>query len=475
MRTAFIKLNSVRIASLPLKIALGTSSLLKRNTGVAVLMDQFVEEPCDDNSPQSQPSKAIATKPDAKLYRKLFKQLKQFEAVFGRHNDKDENDSNTESDNEKQKAQPERPFSLHREIAYIWYDIYSREPYHHWDDRILVVTMGPSAAGIVPKQEYLTGFDRKLDNDVLLGSRNLSKTADSAAPSCYKPHIPTRLRIIDTVLLEEIRETTGYSQKKNHARPFRSLVYSNKAFEQRLREQEILCEDMMTKAHPDPSSLAPTGEPDASRSLSGEPEADDSTAAEVKLVQARKLRDGLRCLVHFLNFDLVDIMQVRQQIQAGNLAAISFDHLSFLFEPGHTIVSTNPKYQLYRVLRVFGGRQLLGTCRYNDGVRDKVSDLIIDAFYIDYDGKRFRAAPKRIVIPSYNGFCNLTSLMAYPLRFHTSSKIEEERLVERGTRFVKMIQDMHKRYKGLSLKEGDLYSRSEEVRTQTQLIAGLIY
>ncbi|MCJ1395788.1 hypothetical protein MMC18_008674 [Xylographa bjoerkii] len=323
------------------------------------------------------------------------------------------------------------------------------------------------------QQDYMTvdptNIDKKLGDNLSQRPSKFSNTSFGVTKDTTITRIPTRIRIRSEILRNEINNIVGTVQNENHARPFRSLVHFEKEFKQRLQEAERIYEKLMAKSHFDQSGPAATVKYDTLSMFQDDTEADEPADMKMtptaKLLQAKRLKDGLRCLVLFLNVDLKDIMEVRQNIKAGDLAAISFIHLAYLFSPGEQVISTKPKDQLFRVLQVCGGSLLFDRHRPGDSTRGKISNLIIDTFYIDFDGKQFRAAPEQIVIHSYDGFRKVTSLDMYPLKFHATRLDVEKKLIARGGKFMRLIQGMHKKYQGLSIQEGESYAKPEQINS----------
>ncbi|MCJ1385115.1 hypothetical protein MMC17_008234 [Xylographa soralifera] len=433
---------------------------------------------CPHSNPLSnQPNPAMPA-PDSMLYTKLLVRMERAETIFERLYGVDSVfDIDLKNRMPKADCDSKRPFCTEYDILYVSDKDFCDGGYKSRIDHVLVVAMESHAAAPLPPQDCsttgsgkLTSIDTKLGDDVLQRVPKLPGTTDSTLNDSNIIQIPTRLRIMDKYLQDEINRITGTVQLTYQARPFRSLVHFEKEFKQRLQRQEIICEEMIADEQSSFPSSAVNKRCDSVSLLQNKTEAHKSTARGSNVLQAQNLRDSLQCLVHFLHVTLKDIMEVRQRIQAGDLTAISFDHLGYLFSTGEQIISTEPKEQLYRVLQVFGRKRFVENdvpsrdevdTAYNP--RAKISDLIIDAFYIDFDGKKFGAVPKRIVISPYDGLRNVVSLKAYPLRFHPLRAEVGEKLTARGGKFVKSIQDMHKKYSGLTTQEGDGYLRKEEI------------
>lgn len=119
---------------------------------------------------------------------------------------------------------------------------------------------------------------------------------------------------------------------------------------------------------------------------------------------ARVLLDGLRALVYLLDNDLAHLVEAHRKIEAGTVEKPPFAYLWHLFQPGQEIVSKSPKHQVYRALQVSGGRRSLRGRSHGEkrSIRKTLSNLNIDCFYLDFDGKHFRAVPTTISITPYD-------------------------------------------------------------------------
>lgn len=372
--------------------------------------------------------------------------------------------------------------SIEKDVVYVSYEEWSAARWHHWDDRSLVVVMEANIPITNQHSHRLLASDSQAKSVPSKQLSNIEEQRNACMPSIVDAEnhtpaaVPTRIRITNKVLFSEINKIIGSVQDHDQARPFRSLLRFDQKFRERLLEQEKSYERVLADY-----LILPAGGNDGSRSVPAERVHDDSAEAQEPIeetipdkdpkralvLREQKLLNGLQCLVHFLDTNCRDLLDIRERIDKGALQEIAFEHLRFLFRVGEQIISTKPKEQAYRVLQVCGGRRILDRVPDHEqprGGRAKISDFVIDGFYIDFDGKLFRAAPKSIFIAPYEGLRAITSLETFPLRFHKSEEQAEERLIARGMKFSKLVKDMHKKYKGLSIKEGgDVYSRHEEV------------
>jgi hypothetical protein len=315
-------------------------------------------------------------------------------------------------------------------------------------------------------------------NDRILKDSKAGSNSRSPSPAARKPlddrigpvedeidvpqQLPDKFRIINNYLNAEIQEIVGVANlNHDHVPPFRSIIQHEQTFRRRLVEKEKEWEVLMSEFPEDP---------EIGRSETWLPQqALYGVSAEVRpqmqtpLSGRRVLLDGLRSFVHFLDHDLLELIQTYRKIQSHTIEKIQFAFLWHLFEPGQEIVTKKPNYQVYRVLQVTGGRKSLTGRRGNskNSSRRTISDLVIDCFYLDFDGKSLRPVPKTISIPPYDDLMTVTSLEAYPLIYEKVKPAEE--LVTRGKKFAELIQVTHRTYRGLSLKEGDWFDRFEEV------------
>lgn len=185
----------------------------------------------------------------------------------------------------------------------------------------------------------------------------------------------------------------------------------------------------------------------------------------------RILLDGYRALIHLFDTDLYGLVESYRQIQAGTADKLPFSHLWFLFKPGQEIITERPKYQAYRVLQATGGRKAIGPRGEKGTGQRSVSDLVVDCFRLDYDGISVGPVPATISIRPYQGTRSITDLPTYPLRWSKDTvhvekeeKSLSEYLEDRGRKFEELVQVSHRRYKGLTLREDQLFESFEEVR-----------
>lgn len=326
-----------------------------------------------------------------------------------------------------------------------------------------------------------------------IATRDKEKTTDTstAAASIEPSHMamPVRLSIINDLLLSEISQMCPpqlslSNNMINHdqAAPFRTII----SLEGEIRERHKSLEaefDQMRRDCPSHRSVIRTTNwvPKGLRyTPSSGGESDDETNEDVldsdedsynldSIDKMRILLDGFRALMHLFDTNLKRLVEDYRSIKSGVADRLPFEHLWFLFEPGQEIVSWQPKPQLYRVLQVTGGRRSLVPRSEGKLSQRTVSDLVIDCFYIDFDGKGFGPVSFKIAIKPYNGLKSISELSAYPLIFDDHHKRGDtvplaDLLADRGKKFEELVSVSHRIYKGLSLREERGFETYEDVR-----------
>ncbi|KAF7441907.1 SpoVK ATPase of the AAA+ class [Pyrenophora tritici-repentis] len=186
----------------------------------------------------------------------------------------------------------------------------------------------------------------------------------------------------------------------------------------------------------------------------------------------------LRCLVEVLDQDMQSIFHLRQKIKEGSLPerGIAYEDLWHLYKPGDIVVS-NPKInktkqRVYRVLHVTGGRPLGEVHVEREGdpsslrpyrssvwepglnvVSPAVSPLILDCFYIDYDGINYGARDQAWIAYDYTGSKQVDSLELIPLSLMPDHSSLLDSLTDQGKRLVSLQASTSKIYRGFTIRE----------------------
>ena len=298
--------------------------------------------------------------------------------------------------------------------------------------------------------------------------------------------IAYRIAINSRTLLNLLGICTGmdFPEDRNvWLRPFKYLVAYETDIKQALQDAELKVDQL--KVESQSSDLAASVKtyngvsiPAAKPLREGEVDANSAIDA----FQAKAERDQLRCLVDFMNSDMQDIFDVKRQVANRTLEEVAFEHLWLLYAPGDLVYTNETPegpctYQAYRVLHVTGGRSILDTlnnCRFNSindrdwedeseteekardtirGSSSSITPLIVDCFWIDYDGNRMGPRSRRFVVPAFPGKRNLDALELQPAFFLPQHEEVRRELIQRGRKFTQLANGTHKKYSGTTLRE----------------------
>ncbi|KAK5167718.1 uncharacterized protein LTR77_007417 [Saxophila tyrrhenica] len=212
----------------------------------------------------------------------------------------------------------------------------------------------------------------------------------------------------------------------------------------------------------------------------------------------------LQLLVSFMDVEMKDILDVRKRVADRTLSEISFEYLLHLYKPGDIILSgatSDPDARrAYRVLSVTGGRPYFKP-KYDAGIKERsrsfrihersfigalevdktdsisiglqgratrMTPLVIDCFYLDFDGTNYGPRPMRFIIPEYRGQRRVTELDVYPGEFDPTFADIRQQLRSRGAKFMECVQGAHKEYDGDSLEDTLIFTgrANEKVASQ---------
>ena len=213
-------------------------------------------------------------------------------------------------------------------------------------------------------------------------------------------------------------------------------------------------------------------------------------------------------LIELFDTGLKGLFELRQQIANGTLETIAFADLWHLYSMNEELCSKYLSKQIYRILHITGGRQLLDTSapsppppsppplivrrrrrsppsRYRSRSWDTESDedgfptrvrtlpgldrfqrfstFDIQCFSLDFDGQFFGPVDKVFNIQPYEGVVAVHTLEVYPIKFVLGIEggidLYRSSLIDRGRRFLEYSKIVHMHYHGLSLD-----MRKEEVK-----------
>lgn len=272
-------------------------------------------------------------------------------------------------------------------------------------------------------------------------------------------------RILSKVTGVEITKTTNV-----FVRPFKYLIYHEAQVKEALAAFDVACEKLVAERLPEQKP--------ASAALGNITSVVSNTASEQGQAQERvsgvrvttRARDLLRCLVDFMDFEMSDLFATKRQIAGRTLEEITFDYLWLLYTPGDIIIADpgapSKSRRAYRVLYITGGRPNLDRKRqratesrgvnFNKlgptdiigpgslGNASKTTPVVIDCFYIDFDGDNYGPRPARFILPEFTGSRKISSLAAYPIDFDPEKKSLTKALQDRGQDFADCAHGAHK-------------------------------
>ncbi|KAF2969485.1 hypothetical protein GQX73_g4034 [Xylaria multiplex] len=207
-------------------------------------------------------------------------------------------------------------------------------------------------------------------------------------------------------------------------------------------------------------------EPTGTKSTNGNKAAKPKEEKELEVAQERF--DHYKLFMKLIETHLAFEVSVAAAIKNGTMDRIMFCHLWHLFPPGETIfyqkANRDEPPQAAQVLKVSGGRgKLPGSSKrylYYDYDQSKnnfqrVSPFTIDAFHLDFDGKKYRPFQVKYEIQKCPGEFPITSLPVFPLRFllENERKTIMSSLLRRGITFRNLagVEAAHREYSGRTL------------------------
>ena len=320
-----------------------------------------------------------------------------------------------------------------------------------------------------------------MQDDIMPISRNASFSTDVEFDSSPQERA-VRLAINSKILLGILRKIAGYRSSSNHnvlTYPFKPLLVYEKELRTylgntqaklralaKLRGLKRLQERSPTVGiETNDSGLASTGH------------AKQSSVSEFE--KTERVVEEMKCLIDFMDSDMKELFEIRRRIVDKTLQRIAFEHLWLLFQPGTVVISLGPEshcdLRAYQVLHVTGGRPIIdinndskskGPKTIDSRSRDsregyatissrECTDLVIDCFYMDFDGAVFGPRSQKFVISEFTGQRDVSSLPVHPLhRIELGSGIMDT-LLDRGEKFIACIAGGRYSYLGRTLTEWD--------------------
>ena len=143
---------------------------------------------------------------------------------------------------------------------------------------------------------------------------------------------------------------------------------------------------------------------------------------------------------------------------------MTFDLLWILFPP-NTVVYTSCVYSEEPKCLVFdfGEEKILKKGKF----------YILQCRYLDFNGKVLGEVISNLLIPDFRGAKPITSLEAFPLKYHQEMAKVKSELIERGRRFASLKGIHHTAYQGLAhqKRKGEPFKFSVKGRIMVDPIA----
>jgi hypothetical protein len=175
------------------------------------------------------------------------------------------------------------------------------------------------------------------------------------------------------------------------------------------------------------------------------------TELKTKLKRARrskekKLRTAqlaqCKLLLKYLDEDFTSVRKaLKPMLKAGT---ITYDLVWALFKPN--TVAFTPTYSNKDDPRCF---RVENSYEYESWLTQAKS-LVVDGRYLEYDGKSFGLGDHQVQIQAFKGHKKITSLSAYPLKYHKDPEGIKKQLIERGMKFVALQGMNYRLQKGIA-------------------------
>lgn len=178
------------------------------------------------------------------------------------------------------------------------------------------------------------------------------------------------------------------------------------------------------------------------------------------LLDSEEAMNDLRCVVRFMD---EFIKPVRDQVQGPRQRSVRYSELWHLFKPGQLIYvrDRDIPQKVWRVVQVTGGRRYLRP-PYPEELKNGMpprksrnngySDLVLDCYFLDYDGSRFAPSYNSFTISKYDDARLIDTLPVYPVTIAEEERtIDRAALMKRGQQYVRCTKTCHRYYSGRSL------------------------
>ena len=183
---------------------------------------------------------------------------------------------------------------------------------------------------------------------------------------------------------------------------------------------------------------------------------------DITLLESDKETQHLDLLIRFLQEHYASIIKTLPELlERGEM---TFDLLWTLFPP-NTLIYTSCVYSEEPKCLIFdfGEEKLLKKGKF----------YVLQCRYLDFNGKVLGEVISNLLIPEFRGAKPITSLEAFPLKYHREMAKVKAELIERGRRFASLKGIHHTAYQGLAhqKRKGEPFKFSVKGRIMVDPIA----
>lgn len=283
-----------------------------------------------------------------------------------------------------------------------------------------------------------------------------------------------RIQSIAIVLLLRLAmqpEDSGFNlDTKTFIRPFRLFIWLQPKAEEEFRKLKDYLRDQPSpsggddtfEAHADIEDLPDATEGTISpRSVSSSPSGsveyirtDDLDIAHIARLPGAV--EQIQCYIDFVESRIMQDLRLFSQIHEKPLQ-VRWEDLWYVFREGDLVyrpfVKNHEAATTQKIWRILFTKAPSDVFDDEKRHRRKEHDFTIHCYYIDYDGVEYSTIRSLFVIKEYQGECDVTSLLCYPLRFEPNHAQVLEEAQASGETFVKYteLQNRYGSYSGWTL------------------------
>ncbi|RAH69383.1 uncharacterized protein BO66DRAFT_429233 [Aspergillus aculeatinus CBS 121060] len=226
-------------------------------------------------------------------------------------------------------------------------------------------------------------------------------------------------------------------------RPFKLLLYLDKPIRSKVAEFEAIRKELQDSSEEEYIQALHD-------SLVVDMAYSKDNISELGVLELTALIMDCRCLVQFMD----DTLRPAQTHLAAAPDMVRFVDLWFVFAQGSLVYikGSSPPQKIWKVVQRTGGRRILETSeQFNDEKSiGSWAPLVLDCFYLDFDGVRFIPVFRQFEISGFDGVQAAKSLPVLPLPVaEREGFTDRAHLMARGKQFVDCTQKvLHLDYSG---------------------------